>query len=100
MADLKIRVSKGPESAPDTTVTVPRSVLKIASKLIPKRAVKALWERPIDLARISHDVLCVAVRASGSAAIQSHGPPGRISRDRSRNKGHIPRDHIHIRRLA
>jgi len=40
-------VFKGRESAPETTVTVPGSVLKIASKLIPRRAREALQERGI-----------------------------------------------------
>jgi len=52
MADLKIRVFKGRESAPETTVTVPGGVLKIASKLVPKRAREALQERGIDLDEI------------------------------------------------
>jgi hypothetical protein len=52
MADLKIRVFKGRESEPETTVTVPGGVLKIASKLIPKRAAEALQERGIDLEEI------------------------------------------------
>ena len=52
MADLKIRVFKGRESVPETTVTVPGSVLKIASKLIPKRAAEPLQERGIDLDEI------------------------------------------------
>jgi len=48
MADLKIRVFMGRESAPETTVTVRGSVLTIASKLIPKPA-EACRERGIDL---------------------------------------------------
>jgi len=52
MADLKIRVFKGREAVPETTVTVPGSVLKIASKLVPRRAREALQERGIDLEEI------------------------------------------------
>jgi hypothetical protein len=52
MADLKIRVFKGRESVPETTVTVPGSVLKIASKLIPKRAAESLQDKGIDLDEI------------------------------------------------
>ncbi len=52
MADLKIRVFKGGESNPDTTVTIPGGVLKIASKLIPKQAANALQEKGIDLDEI------------------------------------------------
>ncbi len=49
MADVKIRVFKHGESQPDTTVTIPGSVLNVASKLIPKRAVVALQAEGIDL---------------------------------------------------
>lgn len=52
MVDLKIRVLKGNESTPQKTVTVPGSVLKIASKLIPKQAMDALHEEGIDLNEI------------------------------------------------
>ncbi|TVS19918.1 MAG: hypothetical protein EA424_06630 [Planctomycetaceae bacterium] len=52
MADLKIRVFKGGESDPKTTVTIPGGVLKIASKLIPKKAVSALQAKGIDIAEI------------------------------------------------
>lgn len=52
MVDLKIRVLKGKESTPQKTVTVPGSVLKIASKLIPKQAMDALHEEGIDLNEI------------------------------------------------
>ena len=49
MADLKIRVFKGDEAEPDVTVTIPGGVLKVASKLIPKRAAEALQDKGIDL---------------------------------------------------
>ncbi|MGD9367223.1 MAG: hypothetical protein PVH87_16105 [Desulfobacteraceae bacterium] len=49
MADVKIRVFKRGETHPDTTVTLPGSVLEVASKLIPKRAVAALQDVGIDL---------------------------------------------------
>jgi len=52
MADLKIRVFKGGESSPETTVTIPGSVLRIASRLIPKQAAIALEEKGIDLDEI------------------------------------------------
>lgn len=58
MADLKIRVYKSGESEPETTVTVPGGVLRIASRLIPKRAAEALEDEGIDLdeiARLSED---------------------------------------------
>ena len=49
MADLKIRVFKGSETEPETTVTIPGGVLKIASKLVPQQAATALQEKGIDL---------------------------------------------------
>jgi hypothetical protein len=52
MSDLKIRIYKDKSSDPVTTVTVPGSVLKIASKLIPKQAMDALHEKGIDLDEI------------------------------------------------
>jgi hypothetical protein len=52
MADLKVRVYKIGETAPKTTVTVPGGVLKIASKIIPEQAMRALQEKGIDLAEI------------------------------------------------
>jgi hypothetical protein len=52
MANLKIRVFKGGETEPETTVTIPGDVLKVASKLIPKRAATALQNKGIDLNEI------------------------------------------------
>jgi hypothetical protein len=49
MADLKIRVFKGGGTEPETTVTIPGGVLKIAYTLIPKQASEALKEKGIDL---------------------------------------------------
>ena len=52
MADVKIRVFKGDERDPATTVTIPGGVLKIASSLIPHKAVGALRDQGIDLEEI------------------------------------------------
>jgi hypothetical protein len=52
VADLKIRVFKGGESDPETTVIIPGDVLKIASKLIPKQAKVALQEKGIEIEEI------------------------------------------------
>ncbi len=49
MTDLKIRVFKSGEAEPETTVTIPGGVLKIASRLIPKKAAAALHDKGIDL---------------------------------------------------
>jgi hypothetical protein len=52
MADLKIRVFKGGADEPETTVTIPGGILKVASALIPKQATEALHEKGIDLEEI------------------------------------------------
>ena len=52
MTDLKIRVFKGDEEKPDTTVTIPGNVLKIASKLIPKKLAAELQEDGIEIDEI------------------------------------------------
>ena len=52
MADLKIRVFKGGEEEPETTVTIPGNVLKIASKLVPKRLAAILQDKGIDIDEI------------------------------------------------
>ena len=52
MANLKIRVFKGGETEPETTITFPGDVIKVASKLIPKRAATALQNKGIDLDEI------------------------------------------------
>ena len=52
MANLKIRVFKGGETEPETTITIPGAVLKVASKLIPKRAATVLQNKGIDLDEI------------------------------------------------
>jgi len=49
MADLKIRVLKGADQQPKTTVTIPGGILKIASNLVPNKAAEALREEGIDL---------------------------------------------------
>lgn len=49
MADLKIRVFKNSDPAPETTVTIPSGILKVARKLIPKQAVAALQDKGIDV---------------------------------------------------
>ena len=52
MANLKIRVFKDSESDPTTTITVPGGILKIASKLIPKKITTTLQEKGIDIDEI------------------------------------------------
>jgi hypothetical protein len=52
MADLKVRVFKGNDQQPSTTVTIPGGVLKIARNLVPHKAVAALRDQGIDLDEI------------------------------------------------
>lgn len=52
MADLKIRMYKGTATEPSTTVSIPVSVLKIASNLIPRQAAAELEEQGVDLEAI------------------------------------------------
>ena len=52
MADVKIRVFKGEARDPATTVTIPGGVLRIASKLIPRKAMEALSDQGIEFEEI------------------------------------------------
>ena len=52
MTDLKIRVFKRGEKNPDTTITIPGNILKIASKLIPHRLSEILQDKGIDISEI------------------------------------------------
>jgi hypothetical protein len=52
MADLKIRVYKGDAADPETTVTIPGGILKMASALIPRQAAAALQDKGIDIDEI------------------------------------------------
>ena len=52
-SELKIRVYKSGKEKPDTVVTIPLSVVRIASKLLPKKAKSALEEEGIDLDEIA-----------------------------------------------
>ena len=52
MAKLKIRIFRGDDPAPDVTVTVPLGVLKVASRMIPRKVAAVLEEHGIDLDQI------------------------------------------------
>jgi hypothetical protein len=52
MANLKIRIFKRGEMEPDTTITIPGNILKIASKLIPHRLAEILKDKGIDIQEI------------------------------------------------
>ena len=52
MAKLKIRTYKNSETNPDTTISIPLSILRFAEKLIPGPATTALHEKGIDIEMI------------------------------------------------
>jgi hypothetical protein len=52
MANLKIRVYKRGETGPETTITIPGNILKIASKLIPHRLSDIFQDKGIDIGEI------------------------------------------------
>lgn len=52
MAAIKIRIFKIGDDKPETTITIPLGVLRVASKLIPKKASAALEKEGIDLNEI------------------------------------------------
>ena len=52
MSDLKVRVYKGGSADPSTTVTIPGGILRIAAKLIPRRALAAMESEGIDVEEI------------------------------------------------
>jgi hypothetical protein len=49
MAKLKIRIFKNNGTTPDTTATIPLAIVKVASKLIPRKALMVLDDFGIDL---------------------------------------------------
>ena len=64
MADLKIRVFKGDGERPETTVTIPGRVLRIASSLVPRKVAVSLEEKGINLDEI--------VRLSENPEVHGH----------------------------
>ncbi len=64
MADLKIKVFRDDESEPESTITIPIIVLRVASRIIPKNALDVLQEKGINLEEI--------IRLSDNPDI--HGP--------------------------
>ena len=52
MRSLKVRTFKDGSITPDTTITVPLAILRVASKLLPERATAALQEKGIDVEMI------------------------------------------------
>lgn len=66
MADLKVRVFKGNDAQPATTVTIPGGTLKIARNLVPQRAMAALRDQGVDLDEIVRLSEEPAAKASSS----------------------------------
>ena len=52
MLKLKIRIFKNNDDKPDTTMTVPLGIIKVASRLVPRKAVKILDDLGIDFDQI------------------------------------------------
>jgi len=52
MRSLKVRTFKEGGTTPDTTITVPLAILRVASKLLPERATAALQEKGIEVEMI------------------------------------------------
>ena len=53
MADLKIKVYKTGQEKPETVVTIPGTVVRIAKKLIPEKARLAMEQEGINLEEIA-----------------------------------------------
>ncbi len=52
MTSIKIRIYQKAAKKPETTITIPLDVFRVASKLIPKKASTALEKEGIDLNEI------------------------------------------------
>ena len=75
MANLKIRVFHGEE--PEATITIPDSALKVAQKLIPRKAAEAMQDKGVDLEEIIK--LAENPEAMGTLVeIEGHGKNERI----------------------
>jgi hypothetical protein len=71
MSDLKVRIYKRGSPEPATTITIPGGVLRIARKLIPRRALAAMQAEGIDVEEIVR--LSESPEAAGELArIEDH----------------------------
>lgn len=52
MSDLKVRIFKHGSPDPSTTITIPGGILKLAMKLMPRRALAAMEEEGVSLEEI------------------------------------------------
>jgi len=64
MASLKIRTYKDNKTAPDTTISIPLKIVRLASKLVPKKTSAALLEKGIDVKLIAELVRNEEVRGT------------------------------------
>ena len=71
MASLKIRIYTYDKNNPKTTISVPLGILKIASKLIPKKFVSILSDKGLDVTEIIKAVLEEDIRGV-LAEIEEH----------------------------
>ena len=71
MASLKIRIYADDKDNPKTTISVPLGVLKLASKLIPKKLVSRLTAKGIDITEVLKAVMEEDVRGV-LAEIEEH----------------------------
>ena len=53
MSGIKIRVFKGGDSSPATTITIPGGIFRLARRLVPSRAVAALRDEGIELEELA-----------------------------------------------
>lgn len=53
MSQMKIRVFRGDDGHPASTVTIPGGILKIAANLLPRRALEGLRNEGLDLDEIA-----------------------------------------------
>ena len=64
MASLKIRTYKEGRSKPDTTISIPLKIVRLASKLVPAQTSASLLEKGIDVKLIAELVRDEAVRGT------------------------------------
>jgi hypothetical protein len=77
MLKLKIRIFKNNDHKPNTTMTVPLGIIKVASKFVPRKAVKVLDDLGIDFDQIMD--LSKTEEALGTLAeIEEHKKDRRI----------------------
>jgi hypothetical protein len=71
MASLKIRIFTVEKEKPKTTISVPLGILKIASKMIPKKLVSMLSDKGLDVNEILKAVMEEDIRGV-LAEIEEH----------------------------